>query len=128
MTGVLIDTHILFWILAYPERLSPAQKEVIEQSPNRCLSAISIFEIGQKIRLGKWPEAENLYRNLETIAQQFDINLLPITAQIARYAADLSWHHRDPVDRFILATAREHNLSLITADRAFEGLGAPLVN
>lgn len=45
--------------------------------------------------------------------------LLPVDGPIAREAARLPDFHRDPADRFILATARLHHLDIVSADRRF---------
>jgi PIN domain nuclease of toxin-antitoxin system len=44
---------------------------------------------------------------------------VPITAEIACAAVDLSEHHSDPQDRIIIATALMTNSQLISADRKF---------
>jgi PIN domain nuclease of toxin-antitoxin system len=46
------------------------------------------------------------------------IEVLPLLPSIALGAAELSWEHGDPADRFIVATARAHHAPLVTADEA----------
>lgn len=46
------------------------------------------------------------------------VELLPLTARVAVSSARLSWDHRDPADRLIVATARAHDAPLVTADDA----------
>jgi PIN domain nuclease of toxin-antitoxin system len=43
--------------------------------------------------------------------------VLPVDGSVAREAARLPDIHRDPADRLILATARLHDLDVISADR-----------
>ena len=42
-----------------------------------------------------------------------------LTVEILVAANCLPWHHRDPADRFIIATARCHGTAVITADSRF---------
>ena len=43
---------------------------------------------------------------------------IPITGKIGITATLIENFHADPADRFIVATAQLHGLSLVTADRA----------
>ena len=46
----------------------------------------------------------------------------PLTNDAALLAARFEWPHRDPFDRMLAATALEHDLFLISKDRAFSTL------
>jgi hypothetical protein len=51
---LLLDTHVLLWALATPERLAPAIHDQLEDPANIVLfSAASIWEIAIKARLGR---------------------------------------------------------------------------
>lgn len=44
---LLLDTHLLLWAVASPERLSPAARKLLEDPGNELLfSAASLWEIG----------------------------------------------------------------------------------
>ena len=45
--------------------------------------------------------------------------MLPLTEEAAALAAELPLHHRDPADRFIIATAKLNDIPVITTDRNF---------
>jgi PIN domain nuclease of toxin-antitoxin system len=47
----------------------------------------------------------------------------PLTFGIARATHDLGFAHRDPADRFLVATAKVLDLTLVTADERLLGLG-----
>lgn len=47
----------------------------------------------------------------------------PLTHEMAVTAENLSFQHRDPVDRFLAATAKVLGLTLATADTKLLGLG-----
>jgi PIN domain nuclease of toxin-antitoxin system len=115
---ILLDTHIWLWLANDPDRLTPAEQQVLTL-PNTPLavSAISLWEIAQAVGKGRirlslpvreWEE--------ETIAS-FGIAVLPITPQVATTAADLpGGFHGDPADRLIVATAIVHRIPLATHD------------
>ena len=45
--------------------------------------------------------------------------IIPVSRTIAERAVSLTEHHKDPVDRIIIATAVEHQAKLISVDRRF---------
>lgn len=47
------------------------------------------------------------------------IELLPINKEIAMLAERLSNHHKDPADRFIIATAVYHQMPIVSLDTIF---------
>ena len=86
------------------------------------LSAISPWEVAKKASLGKlslsMPTREWI---LQSLASQ-GLRLLPLTPEISWEANHLPGDfHRDPADQIIVATARLHNLTLITGDRRVRG-------
>lgn len=48
----------------------------------------------------------------------------PVTHEVAFASRNLPTSHRDPVDRFLLATATVFGLTLVTADRSSSGFRA----
>jgi PIN domain nuclease of toxin-antitoxin system len=96
----------------------------MEQAETVSISAISLFEIGQKVRLGKWPEMEPFLSRLIRLADEQGGRLLETSAEASLLTATLEWAHRDPFDRFITATAITWGLTLISADTAFDALAA----
>lgn len=57
---------------------------------------------------------------LEKATTGVDIEVKPVTADIAAIAACLPAIHGDPLDRLIIATALFHQSSLISLDGNFE--------
>ena len=51
------------------------------------------------------------------------IDVIELTSAIAMRATRLPAVHKDPVDRFIIASAQEYNASVVTADRRFSEYG-----
>lgn len=122
MKHILLDTHTWAWSLTADTRLSAAAVAAMERAETVSISAISLFEIGQKVRLGKWPEMEPFLTRLIGLADEQGGRLLETSAEASLLAATLDWAHRDPFDRFIAATAITRGLTLISADAAFDAL------
>lgn len=122
MKHVLLDTHAWAWSLTADARLSAAAIASMEQAETVSISAISLFEVGQKVRSGKWPEMAPFLDRLIPLAEEQGGRLLEISPKASLLAATLAWEHRDPFDRIIAATAITRGLVLISTDEAFKAL------
>jgi len=112
--SLLLDTHVLLWLLAGEQRrFGPGTLEALRDRA-AVVSAATVWEIAIKRRLGKLQAPANL---VDTVAAA-GLQLLSITAVHAEHVADLPDLHRDPFDRILVAQARVENLAIITADRA----------
>ena len=117
-----MDTHVWAWSLYVEARLTAKAAALLSGQHNAFLSPISFFEIAQKVRIGKWPEMEaRLSSLIETFRRQGG-RIAALTPEICQRAASLDWSNRDPFDRIVAATALENNLSLVSADAAFDSL------
>lgn len=120
LSHVLLDTHTWVWTLSGDARLSTLAVNTIDDAETVSISAISFYEIGQKVRLGKWPEMEPHVLSLIELATQQGCRLLPVSPAISLASAMMEWPHRDPFDRMIGATALGEGLVLISADVVFD--------
>lgn len=123
MTHVLLDTQAWAWSLTADSRLSARAVAAMQRAATVSVSAISLFEIGQKVRLGKWPGMVPLLPRLVEIAEEQGARLIEPAPAACLLAAMLPWEHRDPFDRIIAATAITRRLGLVSADAAFDALG-----
>lgn len=129
-SGLLLDTHVWLWIEADPERLNKAARTRIKQDARAgrlWVSVMSVWEIGMlvakdRIRLSM-PVDEWVRQACTTPGLQ----MLGVTPEIALESTRLPESpHGDPVDRLLIASARQHNLTLVTADEkilAYAGSG-----
>ena len=116
MTTVLLDTHVVQWWSAEPERLSDAATETLAEADQLAVAAISWFELAWlaaheriivTIPVRSW--LERLTDGLQTLG---------VTPAIAATAVALpSSFPGDPADRLVYATAVEHGCLLVTKDR-----------
>lgn len=121
MKSVLLDTHAWAWSLVGDSRLSQRALKAIESAETVLVSPISFFEIAQKVRLGKWDEMEPLVADLPGLLAEQGGSIASLDEHICLSAGILSWEHRDPFDRLIVATANRYHLPVISVDVAFDG-------
>ena len=115
---ILLDTHILIWLLIAPENLSPKEKKAIfaaRKSGPLAVSAISLWEIA-------WL-AENKRIGIDVSVDSFVkrcagyVRVLPITPDIAIQSVKFPKSYpNDPQDRMIGATAMVEGIRLLTRD------------
>jgi PIN domain nuclease of toxin-antitoxin system len=115
--NLLLDTHIWLWSVLEPERLSRrVAKEIQDVSNELWLSPISVWELivlWQKRRLIPGEDIEGWVPNA---LRALPLREAPVTYEVARETARLQLSTRDPADRFLLATAKVFELTLVTAD------------
>ncbi|HRJ44014.1 MAG: type II toxin-antitoxin system VapC family toxin [Caldilineaceae bacterium] len=113
---IVLDTStVLFWTQNRTLLSMPALA-AIQEAGSLAIATISLWEIGWKQRMGKLHlpiNAAELYERLRLVDR---VTFLPTTADIWLTTATLNWHHRDPADRIIVATARLHSCPLVTSD------------
>ena len=87
MTPILLDTHAWAWSIGQEWELSPAAAAAIEDAPSIFVSPVSLFEIGQKVRIGKWPAMVSLAPDLPDILRRQGGHLAALTDEIALHAS-----------------------------------------
>lgn len=121
----LLDTHVFLWLLTQPERVPEAIRASLGDRQNPLVvSAVSALEVSTKVRLGKLVApglTDSWSRQLANIGAQ----PLSVTTDHALLAGRLSWTHRDPFDRLLVAQATLEGMSLVTVDAALAQLPAP---
>ena len=114
--NLLLDTHTVLWALSDVEKLSDkAKSEILSPDKNKIVSLISAWEVAIKISLNKLSFEGGVVRFLHQIERD-GFELLPIRAEHIALIEALPFHHRDPFDRLIVATAIVENMAIITAD------------
>lgn len=120
----MLDTGPFAMVLTDDPRLPATARRLIEAADRVALSAVSLYEIGQKVRLGKWPAMAPFAAGLLDRALADGFDLIPLAPAAALDAALMDWDHRDPFDRLIAAAARAEDLPLVSPDAAFDAVGA----
>lgn len=111
--GVLLDSHVLLWVLADDPQLGPRARELILSGP--CfVSGATTWELAIKAALGK----VDLPPDWADAVAASGVGELPIR-HVHAYALDGAHvlPHRDPFDRMLLVQSQVEGLILLTADR-----------
>ncbi|MBV9511133.1 MAG: type II toxin-antitoxin system VapC family toxin [Caulobacteraceae bacterium] len=120
--GLLLDTNALLLLSFQPEDVPPRHLEAFEAT-DRFVSQICAIEIAIKFSLGKLPLSPNFRMDFSSafnqIVSDLSADLLPIDLKHIDRLSRLPLFHRDPFDRLIIAQALEHDLTVMTRDRAF---------
>ncbi len=116
---ILLDTHVVVWVVLDPSKLSQEAVAAIEKSikvgNGIAMCGVSLLEIAHLVARGRIQTNSLLETFLEQIESRFVI--LQLNSQIAARAAQLPVSYpRDPMDRIIGATAIVEDLPLVTAD------------
>lgn len=119
---LLLDTHIWLWSLREPARLGSRTRQELNNPENELwLSPISTWEALILHEKGRIQLVGNLDDWVTDSTAPF--REAPFTHQIAAASQFLHLSHRDPADRFLAATAKVLDLTLVTADTSLLGLG-----
>jgi PIN domain nuclease of toxin-antitoxin system len=102
-----------------PERIGARARKAIDGDERILISAVVVWEIAIKRRLGKLDAPADLLVRLEAA----DVDLLPITARHADRVGTLPMHHQDPFDRLLVAQAETDGLILVSGDEAMRRYG-----
>jgi PIN domain nuclease of toxin-antitoxin system len=119
---ILLDTHAWAWSLSEPQFLSARAHQALQSEVEKTLSAVTFYEITQKVRLNKWPQMATYLNRLTELANEQSLPVTPLTAEIALIAGQLDWLHRDPFDRMLAATALHSGMDLLSIDPAFDAV------
>jgi PIN domain nuclease of toxin-antitoxin system len=119
--NLLLDTHIWIWSKLEPKRLGKRALAELSSSANDLwLSPVSVWEALTLMQKGRI-RVENPFVWVMRAAEQ--MREAPLTQEIVRVGFGLPLPQADPADRFLAATAKVLNLTLVTADQQLLGLG-----
>lgn len=118
---IVIDTHILLWWFSDEEaRLSRLAFRTLERERDEgsiFISSATAWEIAVLASRKRIGLTSDVFEWLETVGGLAAIKFIPIDNEIAFRSTRLGDDfHKDPVDRFIVATAQKLSVPLVTAD------------
>ncbi len=116
---MLLDTCALIWLAMGGGQLSERAKQAIEEATAVYVSSISAFEIAYASSRGRLELPCDSERWYDEVLNEHNLTEILLSGKIAIVSTRLPMIHKDPCDRFIIATAKLESLSVVTADRMF---------
>ncbi len=114
--NMLLDTHALLWLFNGDDALGRDAREALADERNSVfVSAVSLYEIAVKIRIGKLTiDLDELVSRID----ESDFDRLYVEDRHCAIMAGLPVipKHRDPFDIMLVAQAIAENLAIVTSD------------
>ena len=124
--NLILDTHILLWAAAEPDRLSSEAIRLINDEDNELyFSAASLWEIVIKTGLQR-PDFQVNPHLLRRGLIENGYRELPITSRHTLTVSHLPDIHKDPFDRILVAQAESEGFLLLTADELVARYPGPI--
>ena len=117
---LLLDTHAWLWRLLDPGRVSAAAETAIaDRTSELFLSPVSTWETLVLARKGRLTLEPSPAEWVLDALRRSSPTAVPLTHGIAIRSESLEgFGSEDPADRFLVASALEHDLVIVTADEA----------
>lgn len=118
-TLILLDTHIWLWWINGGHHLSEKHSLILRENLNQglAISMISCWEVAKLVESQRLKLAIDI-KSWLTQATKPPLTIVPLTLDIVLSSTQLpAPFHRDPADQIIVATARELDIPLMTADQ-----------
>ena len=114
---LLLDTHVWIWSVLATERLTRRVVRALESPENELwLSPISTWELLLLAERGRLVLNAGVDSWLAEALEKLPTREAAITHEIARESRRVRLAHDDPADRFLAASAKVLDLTLVTAD------------
>jgi PIN domain nuclease of toxin-antitoxin system len=115
--NLLLDTHIWIWNDIAPEKLtSEITRELANFENHLWLSPVSIWEVTVLLEKRRIDLKQDFRIWADESVADLQLHEATITWEVAHELRYTMPGHRDPPDRFLVATAKVYDLTLITAD------------
>lgn len=120
--NILLDTHILIWLLTDDEKMPQKAREIICDSNNSVYySTVNVWETEIK-RQVKPKDFCFSGTDIEQFCAVSNLKCLPIYPKHALLLSSLKYSdtaprmHKDPFDRILICQAKSENMKLLTHD------------
>jgi PIN domain nuclease of toxin-antitoxin system len=123
---ILIDTHVFLWGIQHESKLSPRVRTFLPVS-DVLISVAKLWEIIAKVQTGKLALPGPIASYLTAKLKSNGVSVLPFTFDHVKRLEELPLHHRDPLDRILMAQGLEESLPIVTADPQFVKYSAELI-
>ena len=114
---LLLDTHIWVWSVLERRRLAPRVARALEDEANEVwLSPVATWEMLLLAERGRLAYDGTPAELVAEALRVTPAREAPLTHAVALESRRLKLKHDDPADRFLAATAKVYDLTLVTAD------------
>ena len=120
---VLLDTHVLLWMIGESQSLSDSALRVLSDEMNELFfSSISIAEVAIKHQKNAvfMPLSPD---DVRFAAKECGVQELEFNSGHAVALGNLPLLHRDPFDRMLIAQAKAEGMKIVSHDRQFPQYG-----
>jgi PIN domain nuclease of toxin-antitoxin system len=125
---LLLDTHAFIWWDENPGRLgAAAHAACLDPNNELALSVASVWEMQLKRMVGKLTLRKPLRQMLDDQVQQNGLEIVPVSQEPILRLDSLPFHHRDPFDRILIATAQTESWTLVSHDSVFGVYDVPVL-
>ena len=115
---VVLDTHAWLWLCDAPERLGAQAHRALVTAQRRVVSVVSAWEIAMLVARNRLHLATDVESWIARSLEHTGLTMMDLDLDCALESVRLPGPcHRDPVDRFLIAAARQLGAVLITADK-----------
>lgn len=124
---MILDTCALLFLPSGDPRLSQETRAQLSRERVVWYSSISAFEIALKVRDKKLELPMKPDQWIKAMTDRYGLTEIPLDADLCAAAALLPLIHRDPCDRFIIATAKYLKVPVVTIDTRFRDYGIEII-
>ncbi len=111
---LLLDSHILIWLLYEPDRITRKIADELGNAISASISVISLWELTLKYTKQKLAyEPTELAEGIEAL----NLELLPLRSRHVLMLPEVQLGHADPFDHLLIAQTEVERATLLTADR-----------
>ncbi|MEE9369468.1 MAG: type II toxin-antitoxin system VapC family toxin [Pontiella sp.] len=124
---LFLDTCALVWLVQGSAQLREEVRAAIDEADSVFVSAITAWEISLKAEHGQLELPSDPERWFNEALDAHSLTLYPLSIAVLTNATRLPEVHRDPADRFIIASAIQENCPVVTADGKFSGYDIEII-
>jgi PIN domain nuclease of toxin-antitoxin system len=118
---LLLDTHALLWFYLGDSQLSrPAQDSIIDPNNIKLISPASYWEIAIKLSIQKYTLQVSYDEFIQEAVFDNGFEILPIEPRHTAALISLTFHHKDPFDRMLIAQATVEGIPIVSVDSKFD--------
>ena len=128
MAAYLLDTCALVWLANGNDRMPARIRKELAAADELYVSSVSAWEISRKLQKGTLILDDDMRTIWTNLVESYRLKVLPVTPEIAIVSTELPEIHKDPADRFIIATAKVGKLKVVTSDWRFSEYGIDVLD